>query len=408
VIDNDYFKKQIKGSKIVFFLGNTNPYSGGGWTRIESLAKYLNKKGFLVDVIGVFPIKNLNKARGIVRGSLRIFNIVPTFSYYDNKILSILDIPLSIVTLSTLFAILRPKLLIISVPGHKILTPIGAYIGGRVSRAKIIFDYRDEWEDMALRDAKSFKFALRLIKRLMSLFYVKSSIVLVNSPKFISSLKKRGVSKVKIIFTGADIETIKPYKKELARKILGLPNDAFVIAYSGIIGGCYRLDTVVNALSMLKGKNTMLLMIGPGPDVQYVLRLANKIGVKVYYLGVKNDNIEIAKALSAADVGIIPYDANPLWKNTVPTKFFEYCACGLPIITTAYEDSMIAKLVSLNGIGLVCKPLDAKELAEAIERLSKDVDFRKEAAKRARSFVEQNFNRNRIAEEFLNVIVNLL
>ncbi|MHA1832769.1 MAG: glycosyltransferase family 4 protein [Candidatus Baldrarchaeia archaeon] len=400
-------KKRIKNSKIAFFLGCTNPYPGGGWTRIASLARYLNEKGFQIDVIGIFPLKSLNKAGGVIRNGLRILNIIPTLSY-DNVILSVFDIPLSIITLTILFAISRPELLIISVPAHKILTPIGAYLGGRVSRAKIIFDYRDEWEDMALKDAKRFKFALKLVKRLMSLLYIKSSIVLVNSPKFFSALKKREVLKVKIVFTGANVKTMKPYNKELARKTLGLSNNAFIIAYAGLIGGCYRLDIVVNALSMVKERNTILLMIGTGPDVQHMLKLANKINVMVYYLGVKNNDIEIAKALSAADVGIIPYDANPLWKNTIPTKFFEYCACSLPIIATAHEDSIVAELIGLNRIGLVCKPLDAKELAEAIERLSRDMKFRKEAAKRARLFVEQNFDRNRIAKEFLDVIVNLL
>lgn len=398
-------KKQNKSPRIAFFLGCTNPYSGGGWTRIASLADYLIKRGFKVDVIGIFSIKTLHKAGGILWRRLRIFNIVPTFPH-NNLILSIFDVPLSIMTLTILLLVLRPKLLIISVPGHKILTPIGAYIGGKVSRAKIIFDYRDEWEDV-VPDAKLLKFALKLVKRLMSFFYINSDIVLVNSPKFISGLKKRGITKIKLIFTGTDVEAVKPYNNELARKTLGLPSDAFIIVHNGLIGGCYRLDIVINALSKIK-ENTILLIIGTGPDIKSVLRLAKKIGVRVHYFGVRNDAMEIAKMLSAADVGIIPYDANPLWKNTIPTKFFEYCACGLSLIATAHDDSLIAELIKENQIGVTSPPLNEEKLADALYWIFQNKEFRETAGKNARKLIEGKFDRNKIAEEFLNVIKAIL
>jgi len=398
-------KKQNKTCRISFFLGCTNPYSGGGWTRISSLAEYLVKKGFSVDVVGIFSIKDLNKAGGIVRRGIRIFNITPTFSY-SNPIFSIFDLPVSIITLAILFLILRPKLLIISVPGVKILTPIGAYIGGKVSKAKIIFDYRDEWEDITSK-AKLLNFALKLVKHLMSLFYLNSSIVIVDSPKFINGLKKRGVTKIKLIFTGTDVETIKPYNKKLIKKELGLPQNAFTVVYNGLVGGCYRLDIVVKALSKIK-ENAALLIIGTGPDIERVLSLANNIGVRVYYLGIKNDAREIAKTLSAADVGIIPYDANLLWKNTLPTKFFEYCACGLPLAATAHNDSLIAAIIKAYQIGVVSPPLSEEKLADALNWLCQNKEFREAAGKRARKLIEKKFDRNKLLEEFLNVIEAML
>jgi len=290
-------------------------------------------------------------------------------------------------------------------------------MGAKTSRAKIIFDFRDEWEDNAINKAKGkiFEVGSRALKLIMSSLYAKSDLVLAVTPNYINGLKARGINKIKIIPNGADLIVFNPSDKKLMRSKLGLPSDAFIIVYSGGIstcpGGSYRLDIVLKALCLLKkAYNIILVLVGKGPDLLYVSKFAKENGLegKVVYLGVKNDKKKLAEILSVADVGVVPYDDDPRLKNTLPAKFFEYCACNLPVIATAYRDSILANLICANGIGLICKPLNVKELAKAIEKLHEDKIFRERAGKNARLIIEQNFDRNKIAEEFLNIIVDLL
>jgi hypothetical protein len=70
--------------------------------------------------------------------------------------------------------------------------------------------------------------------------------------------------------------------------------------------------------------------------------------------------------INESDVGLIPYDDNPLWKNSLPAKFFEYCACEIPVIATAYADSLLAELIRKYDIGLTSPPMNEAKLAEAI------------------------------------------
>jgi len=407
-------KVGLTNTRIIFFLGYVNPYPGAGWTRIGFFAEYLAKRGCKVYVVGSFSPRSLSNAGSSIWRNLRILNVVPAHPAIpthpaENKILSLFDVLSSVITLIFLSIILRPKIVVISVPSGKQLTPLGAYVGARASRAKVIFDYRDEWEDARMRETriKIFRKSLEVLKRIMSSLYAKSDLVLAVTPHFIRGLKARGIKKIKMIPNGADINIFEPYDKSLERSNLRLPHDAFIIIYSGRIGNCYRLDIVVKALSKVT-KKMMLAMIGDGHDLPSVLKLANENDVRVVYLGEKNDKKEIAKILSAADVGVVPYDDNPLWKNTLPAKFFEYCACNLPVIATTHRDSMLANLICENRVGLICKPLNVKGLAEAIEKLYEDEIFREEAGRNARLLIEQNFDRNKIAEEFLKILVDLL
>jgi glycosyltransferase involved in cell wall biosynthesis len=125
-------------------------------------------------------------------------------------------------------------------------------------------------------------------------------------------------------------------------------------------------------------------------------------------LGVENDKVAIAQIISAGDVGIVPYDDNPLWKNSVSAKFYEYCACGIPVIATVYDDSLLARIIKEYGIGLTTPPLDDGKLSEAILQLYRNVQFMEVMGRRARMLVEDKFDRNKIADEFFKLIEGLV
>jgi glycosyltransferase involved in cell wall biosynthesis len=131
--------------------------------------------------------------------------------------------------------------------------------------------------------------------------------------------------------------------------------------------------------------------------------LSKNLGLheSVLYLGVKNDKKEIAEILSAGDVGIIP---GLYTKGQLPVKLFEYAACELPIVAAVHPDSMLAKLIKEYAIGITAPPMDEDKLAEAIYYNYENESFRVAAGKRARLLIEEKFNRNKIAEEFLGLV----
>ena len=371
--------------KVLIILGLSNPSPGAAWTRIESFAENLSKKGHTVEVLGSFSYKHLSD-RGIRKqGSFYIFNLIFNIGL-DHPLSFTLNVIISFIVSALFFALKKPHLAIVSVPPGDV--GFGSLAACNLARIKYVVDYRDEWEDYAisLSNSKIKKVFYQIIKRLSVNLYLKSRIVTVVTPNIICSLRLRGVSNFMHVPNGADVKTFRP----LATK---KGSEVFKIIHVGGVGGFYRLDIAIRAIKKLREtgvKNVKLIIVGVG-EIEKMLDVARELNIEkaVEYKGVIEDKRKLAELIGESDVGLIPYDDNPLWKNALPAKFFEYCACGIPVIATAYDDSLLAKLIRNHEIGLVVPPMDDKKLAEAIHKIYHYPEFRKLAGKRARNLIEK-------------------
>jgi len=386
--------------KILFVLGFPNPFAGAGWTRIGLLADKWSRKGHTIEVLGAFSYKAFSK-RGVKRlNNMNIFNL--TFNMnLTHPAVFILNTLISF-TVSILALLSRkPAVAIVSVPSGDV--GVGSILACKLTRTKCIVDYRDEWEDYSasISNSRAAKLFYSAVKKLTTALYASCRMIAAVTPNLEKALMKRGLRNVTLITNGADVKAFKP---------LNIKKDSniFTIFYSGVIGGYYRLDVVVKAVKKLgdKGLNDIRLLIAGEGEISKILSLARELGISshIKYLGSINDKEELAKLIATSDTGIIPYDDNPLWKNSVPAKFYEYCACGIPVIATVHNDSYLEELIKKHEIGVTSPPLDEEKLANAIYWLYKNKSFREAAGKRARQLIEENFDRNKIAEEYLNLI----
>ncbi len=61
---------------------------------------------------------------------------------------------------------------------------------------------------------------------------------------------------------------------------------------------------------------------------------------------------DVFETLQAGDIGFLLRDASPVNRVSSPTKFGEYCSCGVPVITTACVGD-VSQLVLSNHLGYV-------------------------------------------------------
>ncbi|MDG6223239.1 MAG: glycosyltransferase family 4 protein [Candidatus Bathyarchaeota archaeon] len=390
--------------RILFILGFPNPFPGAGWTRIGFFAKDWFSKGHEVDVLGAFGYKSIQK-RGVSKfGKVNIFNLIFNMNLNHPSIFVINSLMAFIV--STLFLLAKkPSIAIVSVPLGDV--GLGALLACKLIGVKCVVDCRDEWEDytISLTNSKVERFFYSAVKKLLTRVYTKIQLVTTVTSNFADSLKRWGVTNVRLVPNGADAQVFKPLTSKKKNKV-------FTIFYSGGIGRYYRLDVAVKALKILLTtgfKNVKLVIAGDG-ETQKILDLAVKLGVSdnIDYKGAVSDKAKLACLINESDVGLIPYDDNLLWKNSLPAKFFEYCACGIPVIATAHADSLLAKIINDYEIGVFSPPMDEEQLAEAIYQLYKNESFREAASKKARVLIEEKFDRNKIAEDFLSLIKKLI
>ena len=385
--------------KVLFVLGFPNPFPGAGWTRIGFFAKDWSNKGNAIEVLGAFSYKSFYKKGVRKMSNINIFNIIFNMGL-THPLIFILNAITSF-TGSILFLVSRkPDVAIVSVPIGDV--GLGALMACKQTRTRCIVDYRDEWEDyaMSLATSRVGRFFYSAVKKLLTIIYAKSQLVTTVTPNFVDSLKSRGVVNVRLVPNGADVRVFKPLTSKKKNRV-------FTLFYSGGIGYYYRLDVVVKALKRLVDnglRNVKLVIAGEG-EVQKILDLALELDISdnIDYKGSISDKAELVRLINESDVGLIPYDDNPLWKNSLPAKFFEYCACGIPVIATAYEDSLLAEFIRKYEIGVTSPPLDEEKLAEAIYQIYENECFREAAGKRARTLIEEKFDGNKIAEEFLDL-----
>lgn len=391
--------------KILFLLGFPNPFPGAAWTRIGFFADAWSKKGHSVEVLGTFSYVTLRKRGAKKIGRVNIFNLIFNMGLNHPLIFMLNTIVSFVVSIPFLLA-KKPNVTVVSVPTGD--AGLGALMACRLFKVKCAIDYRDEWENytLSLTNSRNGKIFYSVVKKLMASLYSKSQLIVAVTSSFMLHLERRGVTNIRLIPNGADVTVFNPCDKYAVRKKIGLTASDFIIVYSGSIGGYYKLEIVIKALAKLHDliRDIKFIIVGDGPDLPTILRLSKKLGLqdRILYLGVKNDKNQLAEILAVADTGIIP---GAYTKGQLPAKFFEYCACGVPVIATVSDDSILAKLIKEYKIGLTVSSMDDEEkLAKAIYQIYENDSFRETAGKRARALVEEKFDRNRIADEFLKLI----
>jgi glycosyltransferase involved in cell wall biosynthesis len=407
--------KQAKS--FLFVLGFSCPFPGAAWNRISYLAKYFKDRGVACSILSTFfplTIKRVYAEKmGIsVAQNIRIYNMIPQIPV-DNPFLLILNNFIAFIYSLPFCLLKRPDLLIISIwPANQLLC---FFWISKILGIKLVVDYRDEVEDNWITSGQKPKFFYQIMRRVLIKIYRDSYLVTPTTLAVANRLGQEGVRNVHVVADGVDTTVFKPLDKAEMRNHLNIPKDTFVLVFLGYVNslrdrnsGAYAVDIIIKALKLLKEKNKknedkyLFIMIGGG-RVEEVLRCADSLGVTkmVRYVGLINDPIELVKIINVADVGIIPYSDSPTLKRMVPTKLYEYTACGLPVIGTVCEDSFLAEYLKIYSIGTAVPPYDGESLAKAVEDVSNVLKNKSELNSNVLSFA-RNYEKAKIAGELLS------
>ena len=390
------------------------PRSGAPWRRIEYFANFLTTRGMLVNVVGALqPERNMKNvfrnAKGIIYDKFRVFN----FQWQIN----ILNLMVEIFNLIGTFPIflisliLRPNVIVVSIPYIEPL-PI-AYITAKFLKIKLIVDVRDpldywpSWTKGFTR--KLFSFMNIINYSIMR----RADLVLAVTPSLVSLLAKQGV-RARLVMNGADVYTFRPYPRFEARRKLGLSDDAVIFVFNGYLGGYYDATSLLQAVARLPSelkKKVVFLLVGGFGDATYArkfvrvakeLRLSSNIKV----LQPMRDARTLAEILSAADVGVITRVSSELYDPAIPAKFYEYLACGLPVIALVRRGSELWRQIEEWDAGFACEPHDLDCITRALEKIFDESSMESIRSNVLR--VRPLIDRHRAAEKLYKLLRELL
>jgi glycosyltransferase involved in cell wall biosynthesis len=185
--------------------------------------------------------------------------------------------------------------------------------------------------------------------------------------------------------------------KEDAKRILGLPSDAFVFGTIGRLVPTKGQLYLIEAFAKVKQKlpKSMLLLIGDG-RLENVLRAeASKTGFgkSIHFFGWRTDIPQILKAL---DVFVL----SSLAEGTT-RAILEAMAAGVPCVAT--EVGGILEIIIGNNVGLLVPPKDENALAEAMITLANAPEQKlKGIIERAKERIRSNFNHDVVMKKLEN------
>ena len=172
-----------------------------------------------------------------------------------------------------------------------------------------------------------------------------SDVITTVSPGLVRKLHNYGYE-AELITNGVNTDLFRPMDGRKMRSTLGIAPDAFVLGFAGAVERWYALDEVIRALPdiLARHSNAELLIVGGSLFTGYLdeLRtLAADLGIarRVHFTGAV-DYRDLPGYIAPMDLCLIPLSP-PQWVDiALPNKYFEYSACGKPILSTPIPDML--------------------------------------------------------------------
>lgn len=217
-------------------------------------------------------------------------------------------------------------------------------------------------------------------------------------------LKYRTIAKEKIIVikNGIDIKKLVIDKNlvQNAEKKLGL-QDKFIITSIGRLHPPKDFSTILKAFKIVLAeiKNVKLLIIGDGPLRESLGRETERLGLNehVKFLGARED---ISALISLSDIIIL----STKWEG-LPLVPLEAGAYKKPVVASDVDG--VRETIINKKTGFLFKPGSAEDLAQKILKLLESEDLRRRMGKNAFYFVSENFNRERMVQDYKELYQSL-
>lgn len=371
----DFAKKLCdKGHKVTMLTSNR---SHGNWKKIE-------KKN--IDGIEVVYIKNFYSSE--MSKYQRILSFIKFMFSSFNYARKLKDIDLVFAT-STPITVIIPAL----------------YLKIR-KKISFILELRDLWPEVPVEYGYlRSKILINLLHKFMNYSYKKADHIVTIS-EGIKNLLPIDKAEVTSIPFGADINKFTLQNNAEWKKRNGI-KQSFICMYTGSLGVANNPSYLIEVAKFLRDKkhnDIFIALIGEGGALSDIKRKIEENEL---------NNIRIFKPLpvnklnevyASSQVGIVLFGNKGKTHRYTgsPNKFFDYIGAGLPVLFN--HEGPLKDQIEKWDCGLYSSSLEPKVMAANIIKLCDDKKLLEEMSKNARKFAEEELDRDKLSEEFVELI----
>jgi glycosyltransferase involved in cell wall biosynthesis len=274
-----------------------------------------------------------------------------------------------------------------------------AWLVSKLKRVPFLLEIRDLWPAFAVAVGVLInKTLIKLSLWLEQFLYKRADKLIVNSPGFINHIENKGGKNITLIPNGADPFDYKNLNKNMTRELLGWAGK-IIFLYAGAHGMSNDLSIILQAAKLLENNQEIkFVLLGDGKEKTNLINLADSFQLSnIQFLNPVPKN-EIQEFFQASDVCIAILQPIDLYKTTYPNKVFDYMAAGKPILLAI--DGVIRDVVESGQCGLYCQPGNPQAFADVVIQMVAQRNQLKEMGARGKTYLEQHFNRKKIAMQF--------
>jgi glycosyltransferase involved in cell wall biosynthesis len=400
--------------KILYLCQHFSTPAGSIGQRPFEMARRLLLSGHQVTLIcGSYAgantgLEHLPFKKGMRRGNVCDIDLIEfdlKYSNHDNFLTRSLTF-LKFVLRSTKYA-LRMSYDLVFATSTPLTIAIPAILARWLRRKPFVFEVRDLWPElpkaMGVITNPCILYGLGILEYLG---YHSANYVIGLSPGMVAGIAKRGIpsDRIKLISNGCDLALFEDVSPSMRPE--GVNEKDLMVIYTGTHGLANGLDAILDAALELKKRginHIKLILIGQGKlKAQLQSRAAQEALDSIIFLAPLPKK-QLANLMASADLGLqILADIPEFYNGTSPNKFFDYIAAGLPVLNN-YPGWLAEKITEYN-CGFVVPPKNPAAFVDALERASSEPLVLKEMGQRAKQLAKQEFDRNLLSKQWVEVL----
>ena len=276
--------------------------------------------------------------------------------------------------------------------------------------AKLIFNVSDLWPESAEKlGLVTNKSLLNMAYKLEKKCYKTSTLITGQTQGIVNDIKQRFPAKeVSWLPNGVDISFYNPEKIPDSdfRQVNGFKDEDIIFFYGGILGHAQGLEIMIEAARELENTHAQFVIQGAGPEKEKLVTLHKKYALKNIHFLEPVTKSEMPGILKSVDIAIVPLKKLDLFKGAIPSKIFEALAMKKPLLL-GVDGEARKHFIENAQAGLFYTPEDIDSLKTQVIYFLENPDETKKMGDRARNYVADVFDRNKIAEGLYDELQNM-
>jgi len=210
--------------------------------------------------------------------------------------------------------------------------------------------------------------------------------------------------KISVIHSWGDPELIVPIAKEKNwfAKQHNL-DSKFTVLYSGNMGRCHDLDTILATAQQLQDQPIQFVCIGGGPKRESFIEEVTRLGLKNFLFLPYQDKSVLPYSLTACDLSLVSVESG-LESLVAPSKLYPALAAGRPVAAICPKNSYLRQLITDGGFGISVDNGDSDSLSKFILKLKSDRQLAEKIGNASREYLQSNFTPEIISKQYIDVL----